>query len=158
MITPDRYRDLFSTVAAPVAVVTSMRGSRPHGTTVSAFTALSLDPPLVLVSLDRGSTLLHAIRRSRRFGLNVLGVGHEELALRFARKGDDKFDGVAWHPSAQLPRLDGAPGWLAADVHRIVGGGDHALVLGLIHEVDVAEGEPLLYHGRAFHSLRPLAA
>ena len=92
------FREALAAVAAPVGVVTSFDGDRPHGTTVSAFCSLSLDPPLVLVSLDRDSDLLRMVRESRRYGINVLAHDQEDLATRFARKGVDKFDDVAWSP------------------------------------------------------------
>lgn len=66
-------RDAMAAVASPVAVVTAMDGRRLHGTTVSAFASVSLTPPMVLVSLDNQSQLLAIIRRTGRFGLNVLG-------------------------------------------------------------------------------------
>src|SRR5215470_7255980 len=86
------FREALGAVCAPVAVVTSFYDARPHGTTVSAFCSLSLDPPLVLVALDRGSDLLRMIRRAQRYGINVLSHGQEAIATRFARKGADKFD------------------------------------------------------------------
>ncbi|WP_318280395.1 flavin reductase family protein [Streptomyces griseoloalbus] len=74
-------------VASRVAVVTALDGSRPHGTTVSAFASLSLAPPMALVSLDERSRLLAIIRRSGRFGLNVLGAHQADPASLFARSG-----------------------------------------------------------------------
>ncbi|RZB16065.1 flavin reductase [Streptomyces sp. F001] len=87
------FRDAMATVASPVAVVTAMNGRRPHGTTVSAFASLSLTPPMVMVSLDTRSHLLAIIRRTGRFGLNVLGTHQAELAAAFAHSGPDKFQG-----------------------------------------------------------------
>jgi flavin reductase (DIM6/NTAB) family NADH-FMN oxidoreductase RutF len=152
-LAPDRYRSVFGAVCTPVAVVTTGRPGRPHGTTVSAFTSLSLDPPLVLVSLDRGSDLLRAIRRTRAFAINVLAAGQEELARRFASKGAGKFDGVAYEEEHGLPRLRACQGFIAGRVQRIVAAGDHALVIGLVLDAEVQDGRPLLYHERRFHAL-----
>ncbi|WP_375478730.1 flavin reductase family protein [uncultured Jatrophihabitans sp.] len=137
-------------VATPVAVVTCMDGERPHGTTVSAFTSLSLDPPMVVVSLDRNSDLLKLIRRTRRFGVNVLSSEQSEIASVFARKGTDKFADVAWDLDAELPRVRGCVGWLACDVARLVRGGDHTLALGDIVAAGHLDLPPLTYHQRRF--------
>ena len=95
-----RFRDAMATVCTPVAVVTAMDGHRPHGTTVSAFASLSMTPPSLLVSLDRGSELLGLVLGSGFFGMNVLGSSQSGLAGKFARKGADKFDGP--NPPATL--------------------------------------------------------
>jgi flavin reductase (DIM6/NTAB) family NADH-FMN oxidoreductase RutF len=92
MTTPDSalhnaFKETMAGVATPVSIVTTMAFHQPCGTTVSAFTSLSLNPPMVLVSLDRGSDTLAAIRRSGRFGLNILGAHHAHTALAFANKG-----------------------------------------------------------------------
>lgn len=103
-----QFRAAMAAVASPVAVVTAMDSERPHGTTVSAFASLSLTPPMVLVSLDNRSQLLAIIRRTGRFGINILGIHQAGLAAAFARPGADKFDDVIWSPSADLPRLPGS--------------------------------------------------
>jgi flavin reductase (DIM6/NTAB) family NADH-FMN oxidoreductase RutF/3,4-dihydroxy-2-butanone 4-phosphate synthase len=155
-ISSDLYRSVFGGVPAPVAVVTTARRGNPHGTTVSAFCSLSLDPPLVLVSLDRGSELLRAIRRTRRFCVNVLAAGQEDLALRFSRKGSDKFDGLPWFEKHGLPVLPGCQSWVTAAVERVTGAGDHMTVSGLVFDAQINEATPLLYHARRFDELAGL--
>ncbi len=152
------FRDAMATVCTPVAVVTAMDGERPHGTTVSAFASLSVDPPMVLVSLDARSDLLTLVRRGSRFGLNILGSDHAGAALRFARKGHDKFDGVAWAEHVGVPRLQGVPGWLACEVTDLVPGGDHIVALGRVITAESGPGAPLTYHLRAFGTHSALAA
>jgi flavin reductase (DIM6/NTAB) family NADH-FMN oxidoreductase RutF len=73
----EHFREVMAGVATPVTVVTAMSDGLPHGTTVSAFASLSMNPPMVLVSLDRGSELLSLIQESRRFGVSVLGTPEE---------------------------------------------------------------------------------
>ncbi|MCZ4578136.1 flavin reductase family protein [Gordonia westfalica] len=144
------FRDVMARVCTPVAVITAFDDERPHGTTVSAFTSLSMGPPMILVSLDRGSDLLSIIRRTGRFGVNVLAHDQADVALRFARKGADKFDGIAWSGSSALPRLDGASGWLACTTESLVDGGDHVVALGNIVETGLTPAAPLTYHDRVF--------
>jgi flavin reductase (DIM6/NTAB) family NADH-FMN oxidoreductase RutF len=147
----DRFREVMAGVATPVSVVTSMADGLPHGTTVSAFASLSMAPPMVLVSLDRGSDLLALVRESGRFGVNVLGSTQSALALAFARKGGTgKFSGVRWEVDHGLPRLPGTPGWLACDVAALVEGGDHVVALGTVVAAETLDGLPLTYHGRVF--------
>src|SRR3954452_2969725 len=147
----DRFREVMAGVATPVSVVTSMADGLPHGTTVSAFASLSMTPPMVLVSLDRGSDLLALVRESGRFGVNVLGATQSALALAFARKaGPGKFSGVRWDVDHGLPRLPGAPGWLACDVSALVEGGDHVVALAPVVAAETLDGRPLTYHGRVF--------
>jgi flavin reductase (DIM6/NTAB) family NADH-FMN oxidoreductase RutF len=152
-IAGDLYREVFGSVPTPVAVVTTIRAGRPHGATVSAFCSLSLDPPLVLVSLDRGSRLLRDVRRTRRLCVNVLAAGQEELALRFARKDADKFADVAWLQRHGLPVLPGCRSWVTAAVQRVIAAGDHMTVTGLIFDAQVNDAPPLLYHARRFESI-----
>jgi flavin reductase (DIM6/NTAB) family NADH-FMN oxidoreductase RutF len=149
-VDPDTFRAVMATVCTPVSVVTTMAGDRPHGSTVSAFASLSLNPPMVLVSLDLGSDLLRHIRSNRAFGLNVLHTGQAALAAAFARKGDDKFDGVAWVREEGVPRLEGCAGWLACTVTQLVPGGDHVVVFGRVVGAGHEAAPPLTYHQRRF--------
>lgn len=145
------FREAMAGVATPVSVVTSMTGGLPYGTTVSAFASLSMDPPMILVALDRGSDLLAVISASRRFGVNVLGATQSAVALAFARKGGTaKFAGLGWSLDHGLPRLPGTPGWLACDVTDLVDGGDHVIALGQVVAAETLVGGPLTYHGRVF--------
>lgn len=150
-MTPDDFRAAMAAVASPVAVVTTLTGDLPHGTTVSAFTSLSMDPPMVLVSLARTSALLHRIRDTRRFGVNVLGAAHAGVATAFARKdGPARFAGTGWSIDHDLPRLTGAPGWLACRTAGLLDGGDHVIVLGEVLAADSSDSPPLVYFRRTF--------
>lgn len=145
------FREAMAAVCTPVAVVTGVDGDRPHGTTVSAFASLSMNPPMVLVSLDRTSQLLALLRRTRRFGVNILGSDQAALAIRFARKGGPaKFTGVAWEFCAGVPGIPGAGSFLGCTVAELVPGGDHVIVLGNVIAAETTTAKPLVYHGRVF--------
>jgi flavin reductase (DIM6/NTAB) family NADH-FMN oxidoreductase RutF len=146
----EEFRAVMAGVATPVSVVTTLTDGAPHGTTVSAFASLSMAPPMVLVSLDRGSELLARLGHGSVFGVNVLGSGQAALALAFARKGLDKFTGVDWVDDGGAPRLVGSPGWLACTVSQLVEGGDHVIVLGEVHAAATTAAPPLTYHARTF--------
>ncbi|MGI5130045.1 flavin reductase family protein [Pseudonocardia sp. CA-107938] len=146
-----RFREVMGSVCTPVSVVTTLDDGTPFGTTVSAFTSLSMEPPMVLVALDNGSALLAAVRRSRRFGVNVLLSEQAPLALRFAGKGGPaKFTDVSWAAEQHVPRLSGAGGFLACELAGQVPGGDHTVLLGTVLDADPTSGAPLTYHLRSF--------
>ena len=106
---------------------------------------------MVLVSLDRRSDLLALVGETGRFGVNVLGATQSAVALAFARKGGaGKFAGVRWEVDSDLPRLRGAPGWLACEVESLVGGGDHVVALGAVIAANTVAAAPLTYHSRVF--------
>jgi flavin reductase (DIM6/NTAB) family NADH-FMN oxidoreductase RutF len=145
------FRDLMAAVCAPVTVVTTADDDGPHGTTVSAFASLSLSPPLVTVALDRRSALLARVLVTRRLGVNVLGSGDDELALRFASAaGADRFADVPWTLAHGLPRLDCAAAWAACELQQAVDGGDHLLLIGLVVDAQSRPAAPLVYGYRTF--------
>lgn len=146
----EAFRYAMGNVATPVSIVTALEDDRPHGSTVSAFASLSMDPPMILVSLDRRSDLLDIIRRTGRFGVNVLGAHQAEVASRFAQKGVDRFADVDWTLDGGVPQLMGSAGWVACEVESLVDGGDHQIALGLVVSVAHRELPPLSYHNRRF--------
>lgn len=152
------FRDAMAEVCGPVTVVTAMDEGQPHGTTVSAFASLSLDPPLVTLALDRGSDLLAKVERTGRLAVNVLNAGQEPLARQFARKGTDKFEGVTWIVQNGLPRLPGAVVWLGCSVLPIIDGGDHVIVVARVDRLVTMPGQPLIYHRRRFGTHAELAS
>jgi flavin reductase (DIM6/NTAB) family NADH-FMN oxidoreductase RutF len=153
-----RFREVMGSVCTPVSVVTTVAGDLPYGTTVSAFSSLSLDPPMVLVALDNGSSLLAAVCRSHRFGLNVLTSTQADLAVTFAGKGGPaKFTAVDWQLDSAVPRLPAPAGFLVCDLTGQVPGGDHTILLGSVLRADVVGAAPLTYHARTFgtHAAHP---
>jgi flavin reductase (DIM6/NTAB) family NADH-FMN oxidoreductase RutF len=149
------YRDLAGAFPSGVAIVTTVdeRGT-PRGLTTQAFLGLSTEPPLVLVSLDRASRTLAALRRSGSFVVNVLRSGSEELSTRFATKADDKFDGVRWIPSTVAggaPVLvDAATAFIECTVADVIEKGDHVMFIGSVEGGRVIGGPPLLYYRRTY--------
>ncbi len=125
----------------------------PHGATVNAFTAVSLDPPLVLVSLDRRSRLCSLVETERRpFTVNVLESAQKDLALHFAGRPNQD---VEWLPNSDCgaPRLGGALAHVSCTPWQTYDGGDHVLYLGEVQEFRIHSGHPLLFHTGRFHHL-----
>jgi flavin reductase (DIM6/NTAB) family NADH-FMN oxidoreductase RutF len=151
------FRAAMASVCTPVSVVTTLADGLPYGTTVSAFTSLSMQPPMVLVSLDLGSDLLALIRQTGRFGLNVLCSSQTGLALNFARKGGaTKFAGVSWEVAAAVPRIPEAAGFVACTAGQLVAGGDHVVVFGHVLMATSAGSPPLTYQARVFGTHAPV--
>ena len=158
-LTPTEFRTALRNFAAGVTVVTTRdRDGRPSGMTASAFTSVSLDPPLVLVCVDHAATAHPAFRAHGWFAVNVLQREQEALSRRFAVSGGDKFDGVPCHEGTTgLPLLDGALATLECRVVEAHEAGDHTIFVGAVEAVSMTAGEPLVYfHGR-YHSLAPNA-
>lgn len=151
----EAFREALSRFPSGLTVVTALSAEtgRAHGSTVSAFSSLSLDPPLILVALSRSSDLLPLLEECGRFGVSVLATGQEKVGFACGRKGPDKLADVAWSEHDGLPRIDGAAAWVACDVHDILPGGDHVIVIGLVNGCDTEEVEPLVYHRRGIHRL-----
>lgn len=105
---------------------------------------------MLLVSLDRRSNLLAKIGVGSRVGVNVLAAHHDQIALRFAGKGDDKFLDVPWQLEDGVPALVDRHAWVSLDVEQLVEAGDHVLVLGAVRSADVSASAPLTYWQRTF--------
>ena len=141
--------------ATGVAVVTSRDEAGPRGATTNALTSLSLDPVLLLVALDLDSNTLAAVRASRRFCINVLAAGQEEIARRFATKasGEEKLAGVPHELVDGVPVLGGIVAWATCELERELPGGDHAILLGRPLEAGThPHADPLVFHGGRFHA------
>lgn len=152
------FRNTMAAVCTPVSVVTTKWQDLPFGTTVSAFASLSMDPPMVLVSLHSRSELLARIRESAVFGINVLASHQSDVAAKFAGKGGSgKFTDVAWELDNGIPRFPGAGGFVGCEVAELVEAGDHVVVLGHVRDAVAFERPPLTYHSRAFGTYTRLA-
>jgi flavin reductase (DIM6/NTAB) family NADH-FMN oxidoreductase RutF len=149
-ITATAFRETMGHFATGVTVVTSMgRHGEPVGTTASAVSSLSLDPPLVLVCFDRTSLTLAAIREHGAFGVNVLAAPQRHLSTNFARRGFAAvWDEVGHRPGLTgCPRLHGVLAAIECTVEYRLPGGDHEIIVGRVRGVETAEEgtEPLLY-------------
>jgi 3-hydroxy-9,10-secoandrosta-1,3,5(10)-triene-9,17-dione monooxygenase reductase component len=154
-VSPDEFRDALSAYATGVTVVTAVGPQGPSGATANAVTSLSLDPPMMLACLDRGSRTLTSVRAQGRFGVNALAAGRADLARRFAGKNpeEEKWAGVEWSESEQVPRLEGALLWVACELRDLIDGGDHLILTGNVIEADARDGQPLLFHRGDYRDL-----
>jgi 3-hydroxy-9,10-secoandrosta-1,3,5(10)-triene-9,17-dione monooxygenase reductase component len=149
----DRYRDVVGSFATGVAIVTADGADGPAGLTTNAVSSLSLDPMLLLVCFDNDSRTLPVVESARRFAVNVLRAGDEELARIFASKrvARAKFEAVTHTVAHGVPVLDAALAWLACDLEALHPAGDHTIGIGRVTHMDTdAAGDPLVFFRGAF--------
>lgn len=153
-----KFRDVMGKFATGVTVVTVQEAGNPHGMTVNSFTSVSLDPLLVLISLDKESTTTGILRRTGRFTVNILAADQEHIARRFAESGNegDRFRTIEYTISEdETPVLKEILGYITCTVKEIVDGGDHSVFIGEV--IDIGDSGtskgPLLFFGGNYKSL-----
>lgn len=151
--TSEDFRAALGQFATGVTIVTTMDDEgRKVGLTANSFNSVSLAPPLVLWSLSRTSGSLPAMSASRTYAINVLAADQRVLAERFARKGIDRFEGVAWRLGlGGAPLIDGAVASFECINRSQHEAGDHVIFVGEVTHCRRRVGaEPLVFHGGRF--------
>ncbi len=145
---PARFKNTLGRFASGVTVITTTdAGGQDHGMTLSAFSSLSLDPPLVLVCIGDAASIAGAMAKAECFAVNILAEDQEHLSRRFSEKDADRFEGIAMtRGTSGLLLLDGALAHAECRVTARYPGGDHTIVVGEIIATSVREGHPLLYY------------
>src|SRR5690606_25512196 len=127
---------------------------RDHGMTVTAFTALSLAPPLVLVCIDHDASMYTHLMAADRFAVNLLAIDQEPLSRRFAEVSDDRFDGVGYtRDLSDAPLLDDALAHIECTTWARYDGGDHTIVVGRVESAVARDERPLLYYRGGYAQL-----
>jgi flavin reductase (DIM6/NTAB) family NADH-FMN oxidoreductase RutF len=153
-LTSDEFRDVISNFASGVTVVTVAHEGRDYGTTASAVTSLSLEPPMLLICMNKQSETGRAVATAGRFAVNILGAGQAEVAERFARKGSDKFAGVATTPGKWgEPLFVDALATLECRVAEETTGGTHYVFMAEVESGSASTGTPLAYFRGQFGRL-----
>ena len=146
-VPPNLFRDVLSRFASGITVL-SVRDHQgvDHGMTVSAFSAVSLTPPLVLACIGHDATIAGAVAAAERFGVSILSAGQQRMAIKFAEPHANRFDGVSIARGATgVALLHGALGHLECRIVSRHEAGDHTIVLGEVIHARTFEGDPLLY-------------
>jgi len=142
------FRDALAQFASGVTIVAVRQGERLAGLTATAFSSVSLDPPLVLVCVAKTASAHDAVVGAERVGISVLAVEQGWVARQFARHGVDKFDGVPLVPGQDVPLVDGALAHLECRRHARHDAGDHVIVVAEVVAASAAGGKPLLHYAR----------
>lgn len=153
----DTFLNTMSNVAATVTVVTTTDGNGVHaGLTVSAFSSVSLDPPLVLVCVGKDSNTLDPLLSNGGFTVNFMSSGADGVAMRLASRSDDKFSGLELYQpevkGAGPVLVDETFAYFACRTRQEIDAGDHWILLGHVAEAEVQTepDHPLVYHRRSF--------
>jgi flavin reductase (DIM6/NTAB) family NADH-FMN oxidoreductase RutF len=153
---PGQFRDALGCFATGVTIITAV-GPRGEliGITVSSFNSVSLDPPLILFSLNRRAYSLRAFLSTQAFAVNILRAGQEDISDRFARALDDKWSDIeheTW--DSGCPILTDALASFECKIRHTYHGGDHVIFVGevtrLRHDPD---GQPLLFYGGKYRDV-----
>ena len=153
-VTPEQFRDAARRFASGVTIVTVSSGQRVHGMTASSFAAVSLQPPLVLVNLERKSQTLALVHEVGSFAVNVLADHQREIARSFSFSGEKPFTSVDYERGTNgHPLLKGVLAWMDCTVTGVFDGGDHEVVLGEVLACASREGLPLVYWNRDYRGL-----
>lgn len=156
---PERLREVLGKFATGVTVVTTIQNGSPWGVTANSFTAVSLEPPLILVCIRRRSRFVHAVAMRRGFGINVMDEDHMAVVKAFA---DRARDGSEVWPTMQIGDsgavfLEGALAYLECYLRSMYWGGDHVICLGEVSGIASVEvGHPLLFIGGRFRQVGPI--
>ena len=148
-------RDALGAFATGVTIVTARADDgEPVGFTANSFTSVSLDPPLLLVCLAHKAFSYQIFREADSFAVNVLEAGQEEIAMRFATKGADKFGAIEWFEGFQgAPLIPGCLARFDCAMHQRVVAGDHDILMGRVLGFSRHEGQALVYQSGAFRKL-----
>jgi flavin reductase (DIM6/NTAB) family NADH-FMN oxidoreductase RutF len=138
--------------ATGVTVITTLKSGQVHGMTANAFMSVSLDPALVLVSIDRRTKMCGLLYEGSRYGVSVLCETQSALSDRFAGRAIDGGPEPRFDVVRETPLVEGALAHFVARVERSYWGGDHSLFLGRVEYARQHSGTPLLFHAGRYVS------
>ena len=147
VIDPRKFRRALGNFATGVTVMTASADGRKVGVTANSFNSVSLDPPLILWSIDKRSGSYPVFAQASHFAVNVLAVGQIALSNQFARPGDDRYAGVPHRPGiGGSILLEDTAASFQCEKHQIIDGGDHWIMIGKVVAYEDSGRDPLLYH------------
>jgi steroid delta-isomerase-like uncharacterized protein len=153
-VDPELVRGVHRKFITGVTVVTTDDDGTPKGLAVNAFSSISLDPPMVLVCVQRGSATHPALHRASHLGINILAAGQLDVAKVFASKADDKFAGLAWVPGDfGAPLIDGSCAQLEVEIGERLQAGSHTVFTGRVVSARHDDLAPLVYSGGGFFDI-----
>jgi flavin reductase (DIM6/NTAB) family NADH-FMN oxidoreductase RutF len=150
-------RRVFGMFPSGVAALAALIGDRPRGISVSSFTPVSLDPPMVLVCVAHTSTTWPLLAEAERLGISILGAQQEKACRQLAEPIADRFSGLDWHATDDgAVFLDGASAWFNCSRDQRCRAGDHDIVVLRVHDLDSDHTVmPLVFHGSRLRQLHP---
>ncbi len=159
--TTEKLRDVMRFWGTGVAIATTSNGKTRHGMTVNSFTSLALDPPLVMISLEKNTRTHGLVSKTGTFGVTILAIDQQHISDRFAgRLGneDERFNGVpTWSLETGSPLIEGGLAFFDCVVRERVPAGTHTVFIGEVVSAEVGEDAearaPLMYFNRGYRNL-----
>jgi flavin reductase (DIM6/NTAB) family NADH-FMN oxidoreductase RutF len=153
-VSAEDFKQALRQFASGVTIVTVSSNGKLHGATASSFASVSLEPPLILVCLDKTSQTRALLLEEGAFAANVLGSEQEEVARAFSVRGVKPFDRLPHRLGVDgAPLLEGAIAWIECRVHQVVDAGDHDIIIGEVIACSTGSGAPLVYYDAAYRLL-----
>jgi flavin reductase (DIM6/NTAB) family NADH-FMN oxidoreductase RutF len=154
-VTKQEFRHALGKFASAVTVVTTRDAEgNDLGITVTAFSSLSLDPPLILICIDHHAAIHDSFTLGRAFVVNILSAQQDEISQQFASRVADRFAGVDVHEGALgVLSIDGACANVECRVTNLLPGGDHTIVVGSVEGTEVSDLDPLLHYRGSYRCL-----
>ena len=154
-VNQDEFRATLGRFPSGVTVVTTKAADgSDQGMTVSAFCSVSLEPPLVLICIEKTASAYQALTTAPGFAVNILSAKQEQIARRFSIVDIDRFEGVGFTRSSNgYVIIDDLLGVLECRRFALHDGGDHTIILGEVEETRVESGTPLLYYRGGYAQL-----
>ena len=147
----DFCRALSELTGGVTVVTTRCKEDNPWGVTVTSFTSLSLEPPLVLICIYKSAKIHTHLREGAHFGVNILSEDQEPISRRFASKEPDRFAGIAYsYGVTGVPLLKGCLANIECKILNTFPGGDHTIFVGEVETAAVSDGNPLAYFRRNY--------
>jgi flavin reductase (DIM6/NTAB) family NADH-FMN oxidoreductase RutF len=151
---PEQVRHAMRAWTSGVTIVTAAHKNEQHGMTVSSFASISLDPPLLMVALQKTTRTSRLISRAKSFGVTILSMGQKEISERFAGRSEDSNDRLEGIETETLitgaPFIKGGLAYFDCRVHQAIDTGTSILFIGEVAAAKQFEGQPLVYHNRQY--------
>jgi flavin reductase (DIM6/NTAB) family NADH-FMN oxidoreductase RutF len=153
-IEPDQVRQAMRLWTSGVTIITAAHANESHGMTVSSFTSISLEPPLLMAALQKITRTSKLIAQAQTFGVTILSIGQEEISDRFAGRSDeskDRMDGIETEILVTgAPFIKGGLVYFDCRLTQTIDAGTSMIIIGEVVAVKHFDGEPLLYHDRQY--------
>lgn len=149
------FKEVMGNYPTGVTVCTTTdKDGTPLGLTVNSFASVSIDPLLILWSIDKGVSSYEPFINAGKFAVNILAGDQSDICSLFATKGTDRFSNCEWSMSENnLPIIAGTAGVMECETYKTVDGGDHTILIGKVIDIKNNNKDPLLYHKRKFGKL-----
>lgn len=146
------FKEVMGNYPTGVTVVTTVdENEQPLGLTVNSFASVSIDPLLILWSIDKRVGTYQTFTGTEKFAVNILAGDQSDICSLFASRGIDRFKNCEWSLSEhKLPIIAGAAGVFQCKTYKTIEAGDHTILIGEVIDIQSANSDPLLYHRRKF--------